>query len=143
MTINRQTAQRLWEKRFQGRLAVKDIFGSCMRKDAYNKRGVDGAWNIHHIRPLSEGGSNDEANLMIISIGAHDQIGGSYPSYKVNDKVYDVKKVNGVYKIVHRQAKQPAAKPTPKSRWKEKREIAKDARDIGYFGCYSKESGWY
>ena len=130
MTINRQAALRLWEERFKNRMAVKDLFGLPMKKDAFNQRGADGAWNIHHIVPKCEGGTDNDVNLIIISMDAHDQIGDRFPSYTVNSKVYDVRKIQGTqtYKIVRRE--QVQQEPQKQSRWAKKREIWEEARNV-------------
>ena len=93
MDLNRETAMRLWNKRYGKATTVKDFTGREMAKGAYNDRNSAKGWNVDHILPQSKGGVTAEHNLAICNIQTNDEKADKFPSFKANGIVFDIVKV--------------------------------------------------
>jgi hypothetical protein len=126
MDVNEQNSKKLWKEKYGEKLQVKDMFGNVMIFDNYNKRDAKGAWNIHHIKPIARGGSNEKKNLLIISIDSHDEINGRFPSFKIKGVVYDTVKNRhtGAYEIKVKQ------KVKQKTKQKEKVKVKNNINNV-------------
>ena len=97
MVLNRETALRLWNKRYGKATTVKDFTGREMAKGAYNDRNSAKGWNVDHILPQSKGGVTAEHNLAICNIQTNDEKANKFPSFKANGIVFDIVKVQNHY----------------------------------------------
>ena len=97
MVLNRETALRLWNKRYGKATTVKDFTGREMAKGAYNDRNSAKGWNVDHILPQSKGGVTAEHNLAICNIQTNDEKADKFPSFKANGIVFDIVKVQNHY----------------------------------------------
>jgi hypothetical protein len=68
--FSEEEIQKVWEKGkvrvgFNPNLQRFDVCGALMRRDMYGDRSDENGygWEIDHIKPVSEGGSDDLANL--------------------------------------------------------------------------------
>ena len=111
MRINTKNALNLWEQTFGDEQYATDFSGALIRKDHYNDRTKTTpftfktknktytvnhctAWNIHHKRPLSKGGTNEVDNLEIINMEVHDRIENK-TSFSINERSYHVVREKG------------------------------------------------
>ena len=67
-TFTDVTVQAVWEKGFidpqlDARLFRKDQCGAWIRRDQYGNRDSDVGWEIDHITPVSNGGTDNLSNL--------------------------------------------------------------------------------
>lgn len=103
MVLNRETALRLWNKRYGKATTVKDFTGREMAKGAYNDRNSAKGWNVDHILPQSKGGVTAEHNLAICNIQTNDEKANKFPSFKANGIVFDIVKVQNHYEYRKRE----------------------------------------
>ena len=103
MVLNRETALRLWNKRYGKATTVKDFTGREMAKGAYNDRNSAKGWNVDHILPQSKGGATTEHNLAICNIQTNDEKADKFPSFKANGIVFDIVKVQNHYEYRKRE----------------------------------------
>lgn len=115
MKINNTTALRLWDERYGYRLWVEDFDGGLMYRDAYNDREVSAVrtfgnqyalstqqimrvsygqkiycgWNLHHILPKSNGGTNAKDNLICANIITNDEAEDK-TTFWIDDRNYQV-----------------------------------------------------
>ena len=103
MKICKANALRLWEECYGNEQFAKDFHGNLMCRDGYgnenfyvNRWGkiIYCGWNIHHILPLSCGGTNEKHNLICTNIYTNDEAEDKI-TYWINDCLYQVKKVYG------------------------------------------------
>ena len=103
MKICKAHALRLWEECFGNAQFAEDFHGNLMCRDGYgnynfcvNRRGtlIYCGWNIHHILPLSCGGTNEKHNLICTNINTNDQAEDKI-TYWIDDCLYQVQKVYG------------------------------------------------
>ncbi|MCR4698524.1 MAG: HNH endonuclease [Bacilli bacterium] len=106
MNLNRETAMRLWNKRYGKSTTVKDFTGREMAKGAYNDRNSKKGWNVDHILPQSKGGTTAEHNLAICNIQTNDEKADKFPSFKANGIVFDIVKVQNHYEYRQRGEKE-------------------------------------
>lgn len=66
-----------------------------------NGKKIYCGWNIHHILPLSRGGTDAENNLICTNIITNDAAGDRI-TYWIDEALYQVKRIRGIggYKIV-------------------------------------------
>ena len=110
MKICKANALRLWEENFGNTQFAEDFHGNLMYRDGYGNdefciytyRGITCCgWNIHHILPISCGGTNEKHNLICTNIytnaEAEDKI-----TYWIDDCLYQVQRISGTreYQIV-------------------------------------------
>ena len=122
MVLNRETALRLWNKRYGKATTVKDFTGREMAKGAYNDRNSAKGWNVDHILPQSKGGVTAEHNLAICNIQTNDEKADKFPSFKANGIVFDIVKVQNHYEYRTR-------KDTPK--------VEEDDEDVNFMDSAS------
>ena len=122
MVLNRETALRLWNKRYGKATTVKDFTGREMAKGAYNDRNSAKGWNVDHILPQSKGGVTAEHNLAICNIQTNDEKADKFPSFKANGIVFDIVKVQNHYEYRTR-------KDTPK--------VEEDDEDVDFMDSAS------
>ena len=103
MDLNKETAMRLWNKRYGKETTVKDFAGRKMAKGAYNNRNSAQGWNVDHILPQSKGGVTAEHNLAICNIKTNDEKADKFPSFKANGIVFDIIKVQNHYEYRKRE----------------------------------------
>lgn len=102
MVINRETAMRIWSKRYGKELKVTDFAGRTMVKSAYDDRDSKYGWNIDHILPQSRGGKTAEHNLICCHILTNDEKGNRFPCFKANGHEFEIWKVQNHYEIKER-----------------------------------------
>lgn len=110
MKITRKNAMRLWFRHYGDAEYAEDFDGGLMYRDAYGNRNffvwengkkIYCGWNLHHILPISCGGTNAESNLICTNIITND-IAGDRVTYWIDKVLYQVKRVQGTsrHKIV-------------------------------------------
>ena len=108
MKITKENAQKLWRERYGSAYFVKDYHGNLMCYDDYgdsnrmrylNGRYVSSGWNIHHILPVSKGGSNAKGNLACTNITTNQKASNKI-TYWMDNKKYQVKKTGSGYNVV-------------------------------------------
>lgn len=74
-----------------------------MYRDAYDRKDffirengekIFCGWNIHHILPISRGGTNTKSNLICTNIITNDEAGDRI-TYWIDETLYQVKKIQG------------------------------------------------
>lgn len=111
MKINKQKAMHLWEKEYGKRDFATDFNGKLMYKKAYGKPGycikdesgkkVNCGWNVHHIQPKANGGTDAMSNLTCTNY-ATNQGAGNKITYWIDGSKYQVRKDKQTksYKII-------------------------------------------
>ena len=103
MKICRANALRLWEECFGNSQFAEDFHGNLMCRDGYGDddfcvyrfgKQIYCGWNIHHILPLSCGGTNEKHNLICTNIYTNDEAEDKI-TYWIDDCLYQVKRVYG------------------------------------------------
>ena len=82
--------QNFWQKEFGSKTSAIDFAGREIHKDAGSNSKY--SWDIDHIRPLSQGGTNTQDNMQIVHILTNDEKSDIYPTFKIGNKMYQVKK---------------------------------------------------
>ena len=110
MRICKANALRLWEENYGNARFAEDFHGNLMCREGYGNDDfyvyhcgeiIYCGWNIHHILPLSCGGTNEKHNLICTNIytnaEAEDKI-----TYWIDDCLYQVQRIPGTreYQIV-------------------------------------------
>lgn len=126
MKISKATALRLWDERYGDTLWVEDFDGGLMYRDAYNDREVSAVrtignryalntqlilglfdnqkiycgWNLHHILPKANGGTNAKDNLLCTNIITNDEAEDK-TTFWIDDRNYQVQwnKQTGLHEI--------------------------------------------
>lgn len=104
MVINRETAMRIWSKRYGKDLKVTDFAGRTMVKSAYDDRDSKFGWNIDHILPQSKGGKTAEHNLVCCHILTNDEKADKFPCFNANGHEFEILKVQNHYEIKERSS---------------------------------------
>lgn len=104
MVINRETAMRIWSKRYGKELKVTDFAGRIMVKSAYDDRDSKFGWNIDHILPQSKGGKTAEHNLVCCHILTNDEKADKFPCFNANGHEFEILKVQNHYEIKERSS---------------------------------------
>lgn len=109
MRINKKTAMKIWEECFGNSQYANDFHGNFMCKDGYGNRDfyiyyygkkVYCGWNIHHILPVSKGGTNRKDNLICTNIATNDEAEDK-TTYWIDDCLYQVQKIGtNIHEIV-------------------------------------------
>lgn len=99
MDVNRETAMRIWTKRYGKDLKVQDFAGRTMVKSAYDDRNSDYGWNLDHVFPQSKGGVTAEHNLVCCHILTNDEKADSFPCFKANGHEFEIHRVQNHYEI--------------------------------------------
>ena len=103
MKINRKTALVIWEREFGNAIWATDFAGRIMYfedfgdRDVYrwyNGRYIYTGWNLHHILPKANGGTNAKTNLTCTNIMTNDEA-GNRTTFIIDDVIYQVKRNPG------------------------------------------------
>lgn len=105
LTINKETAMRLWNKAFGKCNKAVDFAGREMDKAAYDDRNSKFGWNIDHILPQSRGGKTTESNLLCCHILTNDEKADKFPCFTANEKRFEIIKVQNHYEIKNSEQK--------------------------------------
>ncbi|MDR4968997.1 MAG: HNH endonuclease [Acholeplasmataceae bacterium] len=102
MKINKQNALLIWESIFGSNLVALDFTGRYIYKDDFNNktelrfdntgRKYNFGWNIHHILPISLGGTNEIKNLLIVHWKTNAEAAGKN-TFSINGILYQVRKI--------------------------------------------------
>lgn len=65
------TASQWWEAFFEKKQDATDYTGRQIKKSAYGQKGSAYGWVLEYILPLSNGGTNTQDNIHIVSCEAH------------------------------------------------------------------------
>lgn len=100
MNINKKSALKFWDETYgEKAYIVKDFHGNYMCRDAYADKDfqvdikgkkVNCGWNIHHMKPKSQGGKNAKENLICTNITTNEKAGNK-TTYWIDDKLYQIK----------------------------------------------------
>lgn len=110
MKITKENAMYLWFRYYGYAEYAEDFDGGLMYRAAYGKKNffirengekIYCGWNIHHILPVSRGGTNAESNLICTNILTNDAAGDRI-TYWIDEALYQVKRIRGTdrHKIV-------------------------------------------
>ena len=110
MKISRENALRLWQECYGWVWVARDFHGNLMCREAYGNPGcrifdgekfVCAGWNIHHILPLAQGGTNEKHNLICTNIYTNEMAEDKI-TYWIDDCLYQVQRIPGTreYRIV-------------------------------------------
>lgn len=117
MNISKATALRLWGEWYGNRLWAEDFDGGLMYRDAYNDRKVWAVrtfgnqyalssqrslrvsdnqkiycgWNLHHILPKANGGTNAKDNLICANMITNDEAEDK-TTFWINDRHYQIQR---------------------------------------------------
>ncbi|WP_036456936.1 HNH endonuclease family protein [Mycoplasmopsis lipofaciens] len=91
MSIDKNTALKIWNFWFNNDTEHVDFAGRIMVKDNYNNRDSHYGWNIDHLIPLTKGGKTTYGNCRPVNILSND-IKGNKTTWEDGDKSYQVKK---------------------------------------------------
>ena len=105
--INRENALRLWDSRYGNVRFAEDFHGYLMCREGYGNpdyyvyQGFEKTycgWNIHHILPKSEGGTNAISNLLCTNIVTNEEAGDRV-TYWIDGCLYQVQRTDDGYDI--------------------------------------------
>ena len=110
MKICKTNALRLWDEQFGNVRFAEDFHGNLMCRDAYGDeefcvnhwgKVIYCGWNIHHILPISCGGTNEKHNLICTNTCTNDEAEDKI-TYWIDDCLYQVQRISGTreYQIV-------------------------------------------
>lgn len=99
MKLNHENAMKLWNERYGKANKVIDFAGREIDKGSYGNRNSRFGWNLDHIVPQSNGGNDSESNLLICHILTNDEKSNHFPTFKANNKNFEIVKVDEVYEI--------------------------------------------
>ena len=103
MKINRNTAYAIWQEEFgnvkwatdfAGRVMYFDDFGDRKIYRPYKGRYIYTGWNLHHILPKANGGTNAKFNLTCTNIITNEEA-GDRTTFVIGDTMYQVRKNYG------------------------------------------------
>ena len=122
MKINTKHAKEYWNKTFGDVEYAEDFSGALICRSNYNDRKTTAiykaefggkvyeieryiGWNLHHIMPKVDGGTNNEENLIIANVVVHDKLHnfGYRSSFVLDGVEYRIKRIKGVqdkYEII-------------------------------------------
>ena len=93
----------LWNELYGKQEEVCDYAGRLMKKSACGNPHSSYQPTIDHIRPLSNGGKDTKANIVICHYETNEEKGDSFPHWKTNGLRFHAKKKNGIqngYEII-------------------------------------------
>ena len=110
MKIYKATALRLWKECYGNKQFVEDFHGNLMCREGYGNemfyvnswgKKIYCGWNIHHILPLSCGGTNEKYNLICTNIYTNAETEDRI-TYWIDNCLYQVQRIYGTrkYRIV-------------------------------------------
>jgi hypothetical protein len=74
--LDRKKAMKLWEHILGKATEAIDGKKRLIYKAAYGQHGSEFGWDVHHIRPKKQGGTDAFENLQIVHVITHDEIHG-------------------------------------------------------------------
>ncbi|QVK20405.1 hypothetical protein KHQ82_08730 [Mycoplasmatota bacterium] len=93
--------EEVWNNTCGNRNECRDYSGRLMKKSAYNNRSSKYSWNIDHIRPISDGGTDKMCNKIANHVLTNDEKGDDFPHWKANGKRFKARRISkNCYKIV-------------------------------------------
>ncbi len=110
MRINKKTALILWKRQYGNARFADDFHGYLMCRDGYgnpdfyiNDHGerIYCGWNIHHILPRTQGGTNEISNLICTNIATNEEAADKI-TYWIDDCLYQVKRTehgHGIFQL--------------------------------------------
>ena len=103
MKINKTNALHLWNQSFGNAEYVEDFHGNLMCRNAYgdkkyfitdHKKRIYCGWNVHHILPVSHGGTNAGSNLICTNIATNDAAEDKI-TFWIDESLYQVQRKYG------------------------------------------------
>lgn len=103
MKICKANALLLWEEFFGSSQFADDFHGNLMCREGYGNdafyvyhygKRIYCGWNIHHILPLSCGGTNDKHNLICTNIYTNNEAEDKI-TYWIDNCLYQVQRIYG------------------------------------------------
>jgi hypothetical protein len=88
--------KKLWEQEFGNNEIAYDFVGREIRKGCYGQRGSKYGWDIDHIFPKSQGGTDDFVNLQITHMETNAERANKM-TFWIDDTLYQVKRVSRLY----------------------------------------------
>jgi len=102
MKMNRDYALQMWDAVFGSKSLAIDFAGRYIYRDDFNDKvqlRIDNAghqynfgWNIHHILPISLGGTNETRNLLIVHWMTNSEASDKN-TFSINSISYQVRKI--------------------------------------------------
>ena len=105
-TMSKYSVKNLWNEIYGKKEEAYDYAGRLMLKSACGNPNSAYQPTIDHVRPLSNGGKDTKANIVLCHYETNEEKGNSYPHWKANDRRYHAKKKSGVsngYEIVREE----------------------------------------
>lgn len=93
--MSKYNLKALWESIYHNKTEVYDYAGRRMVKSAIGNQNSAFEPTIEHIRPLSQGGKDCLANIMICNWKTNQEKADSFPNWTVNGKHFQAKRVRG------------------------------------------------
>ena len=103
MRMTKKRALNLWAKHFGNARYAVDFHGSLMCREAYGDEmyyivdhgeKVFCGWDIHHILPSAQGGTDSEANLLCTNITTN-RCAGDRITFWIDDSQYQIRHICG------------------------------------------------
>lgn len=103
MKICKSSALHLWDEYYGNICFAEDFHGNLMCRDGYADKNyyiyhygqqIYCGWNIHHILPVSSGGTNEKHNLICTNIYTNDMAEDKI-TYWIDDCLYQVQRIYG------------------------------------------------
>ena len=103
MKINRNIALAIWEQEFgdarwatdfAGRIMYIEDFGNSEIYRLYRGKYIYTGWNLHHILPKANDGTNAKFNLTCTNIITNEEAGNK-TTFVIDDTIYQVRKNYG------------------------------------------------
>lgn len=101
--MSKYSVKDLWNEIYGKQEDVYDYSGRLMKKSACGNPNSAYQPTIDHIRPLSMGGKDTKANIVVCHFETNEEKGDSFPHWKVNGIRCYAKKKKGVqngYEII-------------------------------------------
>lgn len=101
--MSKYNVLKLWKKRYGEAEDVWDYAGRLMKRSACGNPRSSFEPTIDHIRPLSKGGQDIEANIEICHYTPNEEKGDDFPHWATNGQRFHAEKSAGVpggYEIV-------------------------------------------
>lgn len=93
--MSQTTIERLWRERYGNREDAYDYSGRLMKRSAIGNQRSQYEPTIDHIRPLSQGGTDDEGNLEICNRITNLEKADRYSTWSANGKTFQAVRVKG------------------------------------------------
>ena len=83
--MNKESSM-IWLNTFGNVNEARDYAGRIVVRSAYNTRNSGYGWNVDHVRPISDGGTNMACNKIACHILTNEQKGDLFPHWTANNK---------------------------------------------------------